>query len=182
MSAKFGYAAVAILLPVAVVTQTAFGGELVLSVDKPVVTVETRSAGRNFMRLPTVDYLFDIRPICSAGMLPRSLSLSIADTRVVLTGDKFNGEAAISVSVRVPADQIAPIALKDFCAAPAAAEAMASRTIHIPGILSVQASLRCENVETSEVVYASRALDVALSCGAEEAGAKSGSDESVGTR
>jgi len=180
MPAKFGYAAFAILLPVAAVTQTASGGELILNADRPVIAVETRSAERNFIRLPAVDFQFDVRPICDKGLKPRSLSLNIADTRVVLADDKFDGDSAISVSMRIPANQIAPIALKDFCAAPAAAEAMSSRIRHISGILSVQASLRCESLETSQVLYASKALDVALSCGAAEEGAKS--DQSVTTR
>lgn len=180
MFADSRFAAFAILLSVAAATQTAFAGELLLSADRPVIEVETSGDGRNFMRLPAVDYRFDIRPICNTGMLPRSLSLNIADTRIVLADDKFDGDSAISVSVRIPADQIAPIALKDFCAAPAPAATMSARLQHIAGVLSVQASLRCESIETSEVVYASRALDIALSCRTGTEGSEP--DESVGTR
>ena len=154
-----------ILLAMCMAAQSAFCGELTLSADSPVVSIETRTGGRNFVRLPSVDYQFNIRAMCSVGMQPRSVSLSIADTRVLLAQDAFAGDAPLNVSVRIPANQIAPVALDGFCAAaPADSTSAHNEEINVPGILSVQASLRCANDDTSEVVYASRALDVSLRC------------------
>ena len=111
MPANLRLAAFVILLPVAAATQSVSSGELILAADRPVIDVQTRRAGRNFVQLPAVDFQFDVQPVCRAGMLPKSLSLNIADTRVVLSEDRFDGDSPISISVRIPASQIAPIAL-----------------------------------------------------------------------
>lgn len=182
MPANLRLAAFVILLPVAATTQTVSSEELILSADRPVIAVQTRRAGRNFMQLPAVDFQFDVRPVCRAGMLPKSLSLNIADTRVVLAEDRFDGDSPISISVRIPASQIAPIALDGFCAVQDAPQPEPSQLLNIAGVLSVQASLRCESIDASSVVYAARALDVALHCGTGNASAETEQVESVGTR
>lgn len=165
MVANTGIRHSAFLLAMCVAAQSAICGELTLSADSPVVSIETRTAGRNFVRLPSVDYQFNIRAACDVGMQPRSLSLNIADTRVLLAQDAFEGDVPLKVSVRIPASQIAPVALDEFCAAaPVESTPVKNDDINVPGILSVQASLRCANDDTSEVVYASRALDVSLRC------------------
>jgi len=182
MPANLRLAAFVILLPVAATTQTVSSEELILSADRPVIAVQTRRAGRNFMQLPAVDFQFDVRPVCRAGMLPKSLSLNIADTRGVLAEDRFDGDSPISISVRIPASQIAPIALDGFCAVQDAPQPEPSQLLNIAGVLSVQASLRCESIDASSVVYAARALDVALRCGTGNASAETEQVESVGTR
>lgn len=159
--AKTSYAA--ILLSSFAVSQIANASELELRADRPVVSVETRSAGRNFIRLPSIDYQFSIHAVCAESMKPRSLSLSIADTRIFLDNTDLDSRLPLSVSVRIPADQIAPVALDEFCAI-ADDGPKSRRVIEISGILSAQASLRCENEDSSEVVYASSALDVSLQC------------------
>ena len=153
-----------------------------MAADRPVIDVHTRRAGRNVVQLPAVDFQFDVRPVCRAGMLPKSLSLNIADTRVVLPENRFDGDSPIAISVRIPASQIAPIALDGFCAVPDTLQPEPGQLLHIAGVLSVQASLRCESVDASAVVYASSALDVALRCGTEEASAEAEQGDSVGTR
>jgi hypothetical protein len=165
MVANAGIRHSAILLAMCVTAQSAYCGELTLSADSPVVSIETRTDGRNFVRLPSVDYQFNVRAMCDVGMQPRSVSLNIADTRVLLAQDAFEGDAPVNVSVRIPANQIAPVALDGFCAAaPAESTPQKNQQINVPGILSVQASLRCASDDSSEVVYASRALDVSLRC------------------
>lgn len=147
----------------------AMTGELVVSANTPDVEVSTRPAGRNFMRLPTLRYEFVLTANCPGILSARSVSLSIADTRVAVGQDEITAGSRLEMSVAVPATQIAPIAVEDFCA-PDDREAGQNEpaTLRIPSILSVQAALTCGDEESSEVTYVSESLDVLLRCEIDE--------------
>lgn len=130
-----------------------------VSADTPVVYVDKRSAGRDFMRLPSLDYWLELDANCPANLEARTISLSVADTRKSLAANVTVGEEKISVPIRIPAAQIGPIAVDGFCVA-----ADAPETLRIPAVLSVQASLLCANEDTSRMIYTSKSLDVTLSC------------------
>ena len=76
-------AATVALLPLAI-PALAHAGELDVSANTPAVSVSTRPAGRNFMRLPDLEYEFVIDASCPTGQQPGAISISIADTRVSL--------------------------------------------------------------------------------------------------
>lgn len=132
---------------------------LKVDADAPVVEINARTAGRNFMRLPSLNYRFDLATKCPIDLEPKSISLSVADTRKSLAEADFTGNQAISVPMTIPASQIGPVAVDGFCVADAGDE-----TLRIPAVLSVQASLLCANDEKSQMIYASTSLDVTLSC------------------
>jgi hypothetical protein len=146
---------------------SAHAGELAVSAVAPNVTVETRAAGRHFIRLPALEYAFVIDARCRTDLLPTSLSLSIADTRVAIPADDISVDAPVELTVRIPAGQIGPVAVEGFCirndAGVQSSEAF-RETVSIPSVLSVQASLLCSSETDSEMTYASQTLDVTLTC------------------
>jgi len=140
-------------------------GELDVSASTPGVEISTRPDGRNFMRLPTLQYEFVLTASCPVNLAVRSVSLSIADTRVALAENEVAMDGRLELSVSVPATQIAPIAINNFCTRNTESPPpIRPDTLRIPSILSVQAALTCGSDESSEVTYASKSLDVVLRC------------------
>ena len=146
-------------------------GRLTISVDVPEVTLTPATeTGRNFIRLPSLEYSFSLRASCRGGSTPGSVSLSVADTRTAIPGAQIDeGEEAL-VALTVPARQIAPLPLDGFCGV-ATDDAGGTRSdeagrerITVPAALSAQASVRCEDDTGEDITYVSKALDVTLVC------------------
>ena len=137
--------------------------QLEVSAATPEVTISTRPAGRNFLQLPVLTYEFVVDLSCSDDRQAASLSLSIADTRIRLPADRLAGREPITVDMRVPADQIAPVALAGFCV-DEPADGSGERSLTVPAVLSAQLSLLCASENTSRMTYTSRALDVVVHC------------------
>lgn len=159
--------AAAYLLHLVLTGGIAVAGEITVSAQTPVVTIETRAAGRNFIQLPTLEYAFTVELRCRPDLAPDAFSLSIADTRVSMSAEYIPAGAPVEITVRVPANQIAPVAVEGFCMAEESESAqrqMLADSVSIPSVLSVQASLLCTNESNSEMTYASQPVDVTLNC------------------
>ena len=141
---------------------------LSIAADAPAVPLAPRSPGRNFVRLPTLEYTFEIHTYCSASRSPESLSLNVADTRKSLSGEQIVSDGPTEISMQIPASQLAPLAIEDFCVLDTVengdSSGMPASQITIPAALSAQVSLLCESDEDKVITYASRALDVSLVC------------------
>ncbi len=137
-------------------------GILSVDADTPVVEIGKRSAGRNFMRLPSLVYKFGIEARCAAGLAPKAMSLSIADTRKSVTAEDISAESITSITLRIPAPQIGPVAVNGFCID--TEESNEKESLTLSSVLSVQASLLCGNDANSWMIYASKSLDVTLLC------------------
>ena len=137
-------------------------GELSLSASTPEVRVSTRPDGRNFMRLPGLSYEFVVNAVCPDGLSPESISLSIADTRIT---NPLNDSAAAQVplTVNVPASQIGPVAVDQFCTTDTIAQE-GHHTLHLASVLSAQSALLCVGEADNDMTYASTSLDVLLRC------------------
>lgn len=163
-----GFVSVALLFAFAATSPTLARDTLTVVADSPAVTLAPRNPGRNFVRLPTLDYKFEIRAECSAGRLPGSLSLNVADTRTSLQTDKIVSDGPTELSMRIPANQIAPLVIEDFCVAQPESDGNGvselQTQITIPAALSAQASLLCEGPEDKAMTYVSQPLDVLLVC------------------
>lgn len=144
--------------------------KLLMTADTPVVNIERRSQEQNFLRLPALQYGFTLKSACVDGLKPVSIQLSVADTRKTLRGSDFqgdeNGDTDIELTLSIPQEQIAPVAIKGFCVLPDEDLAVhdARNEITIPAALSAQASLRCASESDEQIVYVSSALDVTLNC------------------
>ena len=143
------------------------GSKLVVRPDTPVVNIDTRAAGRIFMRLPSLHYSFEIENRCRADLSPRSISLSVADTRKSVSMDKLSSTSSVSVDITIPAGQIGPIAVDGFCLhSDERSEGQTDKRglLGIPSVLSVQVALLCASETESQMTYASTSLGVTLMC------------------
>lgn len=154
--------------------------DLALTTETPVVDVPTHPPGRQFLELPALEYAFGIEARCDADWVPESLSLNVADSRVVLGEDQLSGAEPPTVLLEVPARQLAPIAVHGFCllgedldeglnAGPDAGPdtprpAASASQLTIRAVLSAQASLLCRNEAERRIAYVSLPLDVQLAC------------------
>lgn len=159
---------VVFLLAVTAAAPAAGKDTLSVAADAPAVSLSPRNPGRNFVRLPTLDYTFKIHTYCSAGRSPESLSLNVADTRKSLTGDQIVSDGATEIRLQIPARQIAPLVIENFCVLQIEENGdephQATTETTIPAALSAQISLLCEGDEDQAITYVSRALDVSLVC------------------
>lgn len=159
--------ALALLLGLPVLSSA---GELEIAASTPDVEVSTRAAGRNFMQLPSLRYDMVLATSCPERFSARALSLSIADTRIALDAGNMSDGPPFEVSISVPAAQIAPVAVEDFCTEDdGEAPDSVAQTLTIPSLLSAQAALTCTSDESTEITYASASLDVLLRCAPDEA-------------
>jgi len=157
--------------------QVADANDLKLTPNRPAVSVETRADGRNFIRLPGLQYTIRVESGCDNMRVPARLSLNVADTRVVLDEEEI--AAAINVPIAIPSSQIGPIAVEEFCFTGDDESASSEETMLVPSVLSLQASLLCTGESGDEIVYASTALNVRLECSVPEDAAVTDTDSSI---
>lgn len=144
--------------------------------DVPAVRVSPQAPGRHFFTLPTLEYAFQLEARCDVGWKPESLSLNVADSRASVGSAALNENPGQEIRLRIPAAQLAPIVLREFCVIDGTeegsgdgGEAVASTPAGLSQMtyraaLSAQASLRCSNGSDEQVVYVSKPLDLALAC------------------
>jgi hypothetical protein len=158
------------------------GGQHTLSVtaEGATVSVPPQPSQRHFFDLPSLDYVFRVEARCHDDWEAASLSLNVADSRVTRSAAELAGAADHELSLEIPARQLAPVAMRDFCVieqpaegsaiteeAPDAGRGTAALTrgqMTIDAALSVHASLRCRLGEEQRIVYVTEPLDVTLHC------------------
>jgi hypothetical protein len=159
---------VAILLAITAARPAMGKDTLLVMADAPLVPLLPRNPGRNFVRLPTLEYKFEIRTHCSDSRSPALLSLNVADTRKSLAAGQIISDGPTEISLRIPASQIPPLVIEDFCVVQPGENgdriSAAPSQIAIPSVLSAQVSLLCEGDEGQAITYVSRTLDVSLRC------------------
>ena len=142
-------------------------GGLMVVANTPVASILPRQANRKFIQLPTLEYDFEISVRCMMNRKPTSFLLSVADTRKTLGNADFSAGVPVALTLRIPAAQIGPIAVEDFCYVDDDDGAGSDGTkdqLTISAALSAHASLRCESESDQKVVYVSQPLDVSLVC------------------
>lgn len=163
---------VSVLILVGVLSVASAQGRdsLSVSANAPTVSVAPRDSGRSFMRLPTLEYVFEIHAKCSDGRMPKSISLNVADTRMSLAAEQIASDGPTEFSLQVPASQIAPLAIENFCIAEDGDDENIDddmqTELSVESALSAQASLLCEGEDDRAMTYVSRPLDVSLVCDA----------------
>jgi len=140
---------------------------LSVSANSPTVIVAPRDAGRSFMRLPSLEYVFEILAKCADGRRPKSVSLNVAHSRKSLAAEQIADDGPTEFNLRVPASQIAPLAVENFCVIDREqADDDLQTILSISSALSAQVSLRCESENEETMTYVSRSLGVSLVCNA----------------
>jgi hypothetical protein len=120
------------------------------------------------VRLPTLEYQFAIQVRCAENRTPGSLSLNVADSRKSLAADEIASNGATEFSLRIPASQMAPLVIENFCVDQDQAGGDRNNDyqdrVTIVAALSAQVSLLCESDDEQVMTYVSRPLDVSLIC------------------
>ena len=144
-------------------SESAADGSLAVMADTPAAAILPRQAGSQSIRLPSLEYVFHIRASCTGNRVPVSLLMSVADTRQALDAKELAAETPLQITLRIPSDQIGPIAVENFCHIDDHGDD-GSTQLTISAALSAHASLRCESDTGQSVIYVSKALDVSLHC------------------
>lgn len=117
---------------------------------------------RSLARLPALEFEFGILASCGPGQAATSVSISVADTRKTFAGEQVRGDSPITAAIRLPARQLAPVAVDGFCNQ-TSAEAGADQVL-IRDVVTAHVSLRCAGEAGESISYASKSLDVTLVC------------------
>jgi hypothetical protein len=156
---------------------------LTVAAEVAAIAVAAQPPERHFFELPSLDYVFRVEARCHGDWKPESLSVTVADSRVTRTGTELEGNANQLLELKVPAKQLAPIAMRDFCVIAPATEGSAAESempdwnrgttarpgqMTIGAALSVHASLRCSLGDEQRIIYVSQPLDVTLTCAGPE--------------
>jgi hypothetical protein len=130
------------------------------------VSIQPQPPGRNFLRLPSIEFSFDIELVCHDDRTAGSLSLTVADTREFLGADEIASSELEGIVVLVPEKQLAPLAVDNFCVQDTTVAATRRREerIVVPDVLSAHASLLCAAEDSQTMTYVSRPLDIVLTC------------------
>jgi hypothetical protein len=157
---------VSCLLPVLSSTPVSAETVLKFSADTATANVMPRSRERAPLQLPDLEYQFRIDAVCRDDLSPASLSLAVADTRRTFNAAQIVAGALDEVRLLVPADQIAPVVIANFCVADGDTDQAATSASHLTvhAALSAQASLLCIGDTDRSMKYASANLDVMLVC------------------
>lgn len=140
-------------------------GELVIRAATATVTVAPGSAGRRSFRLPTLDFALDVAYQCEPDHRPTSMSLTVSDTRRTLGETELAQDSGrAQVDMVIPADQLPPLVLSDFCTADGTLAGTRLEERLVEGIATVAASLRCDAETGPRASYTSTTLDVTLVC------------------
>lgn len=140
------------------------------------VEVTPRSGRRASIVLPAIEYVFSVNALCATSFEPKSVSVTVADSRSFLGPNELVGaDVAPEVRLTVPASQIAPLIVADFCiaasdqeAVPADGPAATGESMTVPATLSASASLLCVSEGKQELLYTTTPLDVTLTCTIDE--------------
>lgn len=127
-----------------------------------VAAIEPLPAGRSPLRLPALDFELEIHASCGPDRVATAVSISAADTRRTLVGEQVQTDSLIAATLRLPAPQLSPVAVDDFCRAPSAD--VGAREMLIRGAATAHVSLRCAGDTGESISYASKPLDVTLVC------------------
>jgi len=128
--------------------------------EPAVAVLALQEAGDNLVRLPDIEFRLSLSPDCASGGRPESLSITIADTQRTLRGEELQAARKVDISVRVPAGQIAPLALREFCIDPV----FEGDSVLITSALAAQVSLRCSQADDQSIVFAAEPLDIRVDC------------------
>ena len=116
-------------------------------------------------RLPSLDVSLLASFNCPQDAQAHSITVSVADSHKRYGPDEIADAEILEISVTVPAAQIAPVSLSNFCVDEAPINEV-SLLLH--SVATAQVSLRCRNQSDTSVHFASTALPLRLFCKARE--------------
>ncbi len=137
--------------------------QLLVDFDAAVAVIEPRASGGP-VQLPGLTFTLRVDALCPAELAPKTISISIADTRINISPDGAND---VETSIRVPQNQLGPIAVNDFCIT--GEDPVPEQPLQLRDALSAQLSLHCSGENRESMHYETVALEVELQCAIPEA-------------
>jgi hypothetical protein len=134
-------------------------GRLGVDADPALATVKPLAEGRRLIRLPSLEFELNIDAECGPDSVPKSVSISVADTRKTLNSDELRDINGGAVLFAIPARQVSPVAVDGFCPQDGNGTQLLVRDA-----VTAHLSLRCTNEEEESITYASQGLAVMLDC------------------
>ncbi len=157
MRGLFFYAVLAVLISADSRGEDA-DSRLLVEFDAAIAKIELRSSSEP-IQLPDLTFPVRIEASCPTALEARSISISIADTRInVQAAD----DGLIEKTIRVPKKQLGPIAVSDFCIADD--DLNSEQQLKLRDALSAQLSLHCSGDNRESMTYQTVALEVELQC------------------
>lgn len=151
---------VAMLSPVAVFSTD--GGALTVQVEESIATLEPGDAKQREIRLPAIDVAIVAAIECPASASASSLIVSVSDTHKYYGPEVLADAVSLEAAFTVPARQLAPVAISDFCVKGAPME---NQSLRLDGVATAQLSMRCRDENDSATVhFTSAPIPVRLYC------------------
>lgn len=139
---------------------------LTVHAKKAIVQLQPRDALRQQVTLPALDIAILASFDCPDANRALSLTLGISDTHQYFGPDLLASDASVEASFKVPASQLAPVSVPDFCVL---GKPVNDSGMPLPGLATAQASLRCGGDSgTTSVHFDSVTVPAMLYCVAEE--------------
>jgi hypothetical protein len=133
--------------------------ELTVQALEAVAQITPHAAAQRQIYVPELSFSLQTRFACRGNAVPLLLSIGIADT--LYRYAPAAGERSLLATVDVPAKQIAPINIGDFCVA---GDDDVSDDLLLPGVATAQVALRCDVGSPPVVQVASVPLPLRLKC------------------
>lgn len=107
-------------------------------VDPVAVTVTASQSERQLLRVPSLDFTFTVVAECPTATTPHAVYVSVADG---ISYQRDRTADLFEIELTVPANQVPPIRVNDFCAATDSEE----RIHYADGALTAQLGIMCES-------------------------------------
>ena len=134
---------------------------LTLQANESSAQLAPRQQGPQQVSLPSLEFSLLATIACPSGTDVASVTVSIADTHKRFGPDELSDKTALDVRVSVPANQVAPVTVADFCIS---GEPGYQKSLLVPGVATAQVSLRCRSENESSVYFKSAVLPIRLHC------------------
>ena len=108
-----------------------------------------------------------VEATCAGGREPRSLSISVADTRLHFSASELAGAAVVEAMLNLPQEQLAPVRIDGFCRT---GEEDGRPRFVLEDAYTARLSLRCGPDGKQTMTYSTLPLDIDLSCRRAETG------------
>jgi len=117
------------------------------------------------VRLPSLEVSLLARFNCPLDAAAHSITVSVADSHRRYGPEEIADADRLEISIDVPATQIAPVSLTNFCVE---GTPMKEAYVLLHGVATAQVSLHCRKQSDASLHFASAALPLRLFCGADE--------------
>lgn len=134
---------------------------LTLHANEASVQLAPRERGPQQISLPSLEFSLVASLACPSGTDVQSVTASIADTHKRFEPDEIADKTAFDVRISVPASQVAPVSVDDFCITGGSDN---EKGLLVPGVATAQISLRCRSEDKSSVYFTSAVLPLRLHC------------------